>query len=214
MTNFLQPILKTALAGVALILGATSAMAFTPDLTKIEDKTLTNRYPEGVTLSREAADQLLVDVKAAKSRLADESEYADRRCQENFFVNSCREDVRRAKLRQESRLGSLERAANKVVREDKARIEREKQQAREAKKAAGPEKRAVRKPQTKSKPQTTSSAQKRAAQVAERQAAADKRRAREAQNKLAYEQKLKERDARARQREKNQAERRAKEAKK
>ena len=113
-------------AAVLVLLGllSVSASAFTPDMKAIEDKTLTERYPEGTLMSREAADQLLPDVKSARAKLRDEAEYADRRCQENFFTNSCREDVRQAKMRQEARLLTLESQAKKVVREDKARIER------------------------------------------------------------------------------------------
>ena len=127
--------LRAAVLGFLGLLSV-SASAFTPDMKAIEDKTLTERYPEGTLMSREAADQLLADVKSARAKLKDEAEYADRRCQENFFTNSCREDVRQAKMRQEARLLTLESQAKKVVREDKARIEREKQKAREAKKAA------------------------------------------------------------------------------
>lgn len=206
--------------GKALMLGILAAMsavaaAYTPDYAVLEDKTLMNRFPEGTTMSREAADQLLTDIRSARTKLKDESEYADRRCAENFFTNSCREDVRQAKLRQESRLQALEVRAKTVVREDKARIEREKQKEREAKKAAGPQKRAAKQAGTKKKPEATNATvQKRQADLEKRRARAEARKAKEAENLKAHEAKLAEREQRAARRAKAQADRAAKEAKK
>ena len=206
--------------GKALMLGILAAMsavaaAYTPDYAVLEDKTLMNRFPEGTTMSREAADQLLADIRSARTKLKDESEYADRRCAENFFTNSCREDVRQAKLRQESRLQALEVRAKTVVREDKARIEREKQKEREAKKAAGPQKRAAKQAGTKKKPEATNATvQKRQADLEKRRARAEARKAKEAENLKAHEAKLAEREQRAARRAKAQADRAAKEAKK
>lgn len=206
--------------GKALMLGILAAMsaaaaAYTPDYAVLEDKTLMNRFPEGTTMSREAADQLLSDIRSARTKLKDEAEYADRRCAENFFTNSCREDVRQAKLRQESRLQALEVRAKTVVREDKARIEREKQKAREAKKAAGPEKRPAKKAGTKTAPAATSqTVQKRQADLEKRRARAEARKAKEAENLKAHEAKLAEREQRAARRAKAQADRAAKEQKK
>ena len=206
--------------GKALMLGILAAMsavaaAYTPDYAVLEDKTLMNRFPEGTTMSREAADQLLTDIRSARTKLKDEAEYADRRCAENFFTNSCREDVRQAKLRQESRLQALEVRAKTVVREDKARIEREKQKEREAKKAAGPQKRAAKQAGTKKKPEATNATvQKRQADLEKRRARAEARKAKEAENLKAHEAKLAEREQRAARRAKAQADRAAKEAKK
>lgn len=206
--------------GKALMLGILAAMsavaaAYTPNYAVLEDKTLMNRFPEGTTMSREAADQLLADIRSARTKLKDESEYADRRCAENFFTNSCREDVRQAKLRQESRLQALEVRAKTVVREDKARIEREKQKEREAKKAAGPQKRAAKQAGTKKKPEATNATvQKRQADLEKRRARAEARKAKEAENLKAHEAKLAEREQRAARRAKAQADRAAKEAKK
>ncbi len=206
--------------GKALMLGILAAMsavaaAYTPDYAVLEDKTLMNRFPEGTAMSREAADQLLADIRSARTKLKDEAEYADRRCAENFFTNSCREDVRQAKLRQESRLQALEVRAKTVVREDKARIEREKQKEREAKKAAGPQKRAAKQVGTKKKPEATNAAvQKRQADLEKRRARAEARKAKEAENLKAHEAKLAEREQRAARRAKAQADRAAKEAKK
>ena len=206
--------------GKALMLGILAAMsavaaAYTPNYAVLEDKTLMNRFPEGTTMSREAADQLLVDIRSARTKLKDEAEYADRRCAENFFTNSCREDVRQAKLRQESRLQALEVRAKTVVREDKARIEREKQKEREAKKAAGPQKRAAKQAGTKKKPEAANATvQKRQADLEKRRARAEARKAKEAENLKAHEAKLAEREQRAARRAKAQADRAAKEAKK
>lgn len=200
-----------ALAFLSVFSAAT--MAFTPDMSKIEDKTLSERYPEGTVLTREAADQLLTDVKAAKTRLEDEASYADRRCQENFFSNSCREDVRKAKMRQESRLLNLEAQAKRVVREDKARIEAEKQKQREAKKAAGPQgRRTVKKVEDKRQPVSNTRAQKRAEDVKKRQEKAAQRAAREEEMLKAHEKRLAERADRAARRDKARAERAQKEA--
>ena len=206
--------------GKALMLGILAAMsavvaAYTPNYAVLEDKTLMNRFPEGATMSREAADQLLTDIRSARTKLKDEAEYADRRCAENFFTNSCREDVRQAKLRQESRLQALEVRAKTVVREDKARIEREKQKEREAKKAAGPQKRAAKQAGTKKKPEAANATvQKRQADLEKRRARAEARKAKEAENLKAHEAKLAEREQRAARRAKAQADRAAKEAKK
>ena len=59
--------LSAVLMGVLGLLSV-SASAFTPDMKAIEDKTLSERYPEGTPMSREAADQLLSDVKSARAK--------------------------------------------------------------------------------------------------------------------------------------------------
>ena len=68
-----------------------SAAAFTPDLKALEDMTLVTRYPQGSLVSRESAEHALSEVKKAQSRLKEQADYAHRRCEENFFVNSCRD---------------------------------------------------------------------------------------------------------------------------
>ncbi len=202
---------------IFIILAAVSAAAaaYTPDYAVLEDKTLMNRFPEGTPMTREAADQLLSDIRSARTKLNDEAEYADRRCSENFFTNSCRDDVKKAKQRQESRLLALEVRAKTVVREDKARLEREKQKEREAKKAAGPQKRAAKQAGTKKKPEAANATvQKRQADLEKRRARAEARKAKEAENLKAHEAKLAEREKRAARRAKAQADRQAKEQKK
>ena len=92
-----------------------SAAAFTPDLKALEDMTLVTRYPQGSLVSRESAEHALSEVKKAQSRLKEQADYAHRRCEENFFVNSCRDDVREARIRQERRLFQIEKEARGVI---------------------------------------------------------------------------------------------------
>ena len=117
---------------------ATQAFAFDPDLAAIENQALMQRFPKGSITTREAADQALREVRAAKSKLKELSEYSKRRCNENIFVNSCVEDVRKAELRQSRRLQAIESEARRIVREDETRKEAARQKERDAKAAKPP----------------------------------------------------------------------------
>ena len=117
---------------------ATQAFAFDPDLAAIENQALMQRFPMGSISTREAADQALREVRAAKSKLKELSEYSKRRCNENIFVNSCVEDVRKAELRQSRRLQAIESEARRIVREDETRKAAARQKERDAKAAKPP----------------------------------------------------------------------------
>lgn len=108
-----------------------SAAAFTPDLKALEDMTLVTRYPQGSLVSRESAEHALSEVKKAQSRLKEQADYAHRRCEENFFVNSCRDDVREARIRQERRLFQIEKEARGVIRSFNAKEEAARQAERD-----------------------------------------------------------------------------------
>ena len=110
-----------------------SAAAFTPDLKALEDMTLVTRYPQGSLVSRESAEHALSEVKKAQSRLKEQADYAHRRCEENFFVNSCRDDVREARIRQERRLFQIEKEARGVIRSFNAKEEAARQAERDKK---------------------------------------------------------------------------------
>ena len=116
----------------------TQAFAFDPDLAAIENQALMQRFPKGSITTREAADQALREVRAAKSKLKELSEYSKRRCNENIFVNSCVEDVRKAELRQSRRLQAIESEARRIVREDETRKEAVRQKERDAKASQPP----------------------------------------------------------------------------
>ncbi len=117
--------------GIAACLLAVPALAFSPDFKAIEDDAVPNRYPEGSIQSRETADRAVADVKKARNELAKIADYSTRRCYSNFFVNSCIEDVRKAKMRQEARLKKVEAQAKSFIREDKHQIEVRKQAERD-----------------------------------------------------------------------------------
>ena len=85
---------------------ATQVFAFDPDLAAIENQSLMQRFPKGSIVTRETADQALREVRAAKSKLKELVEYSKRRCNENIFVNSCVEDVRKAELPASHRIRS------------------------------------------------------------------------------------------------------------
>lgn len=194
------------------------ALAFDPDLAAMEDPTLIQRFPAGTITTRETADQALKEVRTAQSRLKELAEYSKRRCNENIFVNSCIEDVRKAQLRQSRRLQAIESEARRVVREDNARKEEAKQAERD-KKAAQPPKQVK-----KAQPKSPTAAQKRAQETKEkhakrmkaledRNAEAQKKAAEEAKNRAAYEKKQADLEKRRAEREKALAKRAKQKAK-
>ena len=118
----LRGMFAAAAAGaLSVLLAATPAFAFDPDIKTIEDPTVVNRFPAGSIVTRAKAEQALREVKIARSRMNELVEYSTRRCGENFFVNACIEDVRKAKLRQQRRLLAIETEARKFVRDDDAK---------------------------------------------------------------------------------------------
>ena len=115
-----------------------SAFAFDPDIAAIEDQTVINRFPAGSIVTREKADRALDEVKRARSKMDELADYSTRRCSENFLVNHCIEQVRKAAMRQNRKFLAIETEARKFVRQDEARIEREKQAERDRKAAQPP----------------------------------------------------------------------------
>lgn len=217
----LRGMFAAAAAGaLSILLAATPAFAFDPDIKTIEDSTVVNRFPAGSIVTRAKAEQALREVKIARSRMNELVEYSTRRCGENFFVNACIEDVRKAKLRQQRRLLAIETEARKFVRDDDARIEREKQAERDRKAAEPPKRVEPRKPRSANAAQESAAKNRaarenRAAEVKKREAASQEKASQEAAKREAYEKKLKDAEIRRAEREakvKARAEERARKA--
>lgn len=212
----MKRLLAAALGLTVLI--SSSAWGFDPDIKGIENMTVVDRFPAGSIVTREKAQQALNEVKAAKRQMNDLTEFSTRRCQENFFVNRCIDDVRKAKLRQERRFLAIETEARQFIRQDDTKREAQRQKERDAKSAAAPAKIKAAKPRTKTVKQnetakkTQAQAQKRAQEVKKRQEEARLKKAKESANRAAYEAKLKQREARRLEREKKLAERQKKKA--
>lgn len=207
----------TAALGLTLLFSS-SAWGFDPDIKGIENETIVERFPAGSLVTREKAEQALNEVKSAKKYMKELVEYSTRRCQENFFVNRCIDDVRKAKLRQERRFLAIETEARQFIRQDDTKREAQRQKERDAKSAAAPKKVKATKPRVKNDSQqetakkTQAQQQKRAQDVKKRQEQAQQKQAQESANRQAYEAKLKEREARRLEREKKLAERQKKKA--
>ena len=211
-------VLRTFLVALPLAAASFGALAFDPDLKAMEDGAIFERFPKGTISTRETADQALKEVRAAKSRLKELAEYSKRRCNENIFVNSCIEAVRKAELRQSRKLSAIETEARRVVREDETRKEAERQKKRDARAAQPP------KPVKKATPRSATSAQKNAQEnreayakrtkaLEERKAQAAEKAAKEAANRADYEKKLAEREKRRAERAKALEKRAARKAK-
>ena len=172
-----------------------------------KNQALMQRFPKGSITTREAADQALREVRAAKSKLKELSEYSKRRCNENIFVNSCVEDVRKAELRQSRRLQAIESEARRIVREDETRKEAVRQKERDAKAAQPPKsvkKATPRKPTEaqKNAQENKAAHAKRMKALEERQAEAEQKKAKEAKHRAEYDKKVAEREKRRADREK------------
>lgn len=161
---------------------ATQVFAFDPDLAAIENQSLMQRFPKGSIVTRETADQALREVRAAKSKLKELVEYSKRRCNENIFVNSCVEDVRKAELRQSRRLQAIESEARRIVREDETRKEAARQKERDAKAAQPPKQ--VKKVTPRKPTQAQKNAQENKAAHAKRMKALQERQAEASRKKL------------------------------
>lgn len=95
---------------------AVPCLAFDPDFQAIEDLSLVEKYPTGSIITASQAQEALKDVDRASKKLDDLLKYSAQHCAENFFVNSCQEDVRKAGVRQKRRLAAIETEADKVLR--------------------------------------------------------------------------------------------------
>lgn len=106
-------------AWISLLLAAPS-FAFDPDFQAIEDLSVPQKYPAGSIVTVTQAQQALDDVRKESEKLDVLLKYSSAHCAENFFVNSCRDDVRKAGVRQKRRLAAIETEADKVLRQAKA----------------------------------------------------------------------------------------------
>lgn len=208
--------IKTILLGLTCF-AVGHAFAFDPDIGAIDNPALAERFPKGTITTRATADQAIKEVGAGKRRLKELADYSRRRCNENIFVNSCIEDVRKAELRQTRRLQAIESEARRVVREDETRKQAARQKERDRKAAQPP------KPVKKAEPRSATEAQKRAAET---KAAHEKRmksleernremaikKAEEAKRRADYEAKQAAREKRRAERERRLARRAAKDA--
>ena len=136
---------------------------------------------------------------------------------EIFFVNSCRDDVREARIRQERRLFQIEKEARGVIRSFNAKEEAARQAERDKKakaKAAQRQRSDSKKAKTAQKPDAKlgTALSKRDQETKARQKAAEARKAKEAANRAKYELKQKKKAERIKAREEALAKRRAKEA--
>ena len=215
-------------AAAVLLMLSVSARAFTPDMAALEDPRLMERFPAGSIATRERADQAMREVEQAKKKMHELADYSRRRCQENFFVNSCIEDIRQAKIRQDRRFLAIESEARGVIRRDEARLEAERQAKRD-RKAAQPPKRTEQKPPAQrinknaaqkqaqvlqqKRMERTEQVQKRQAEQLERQKAAQEHRAKAEKRLQEREAKRLERERKIAERQKKNAERKAREKK-
>lgn len=198
-----------------------SAFAFDPDIAAIEDQTVINRFPAGSIVTREKADRALDEVKRARSKMDELADYSTRRCGENFLVNHCIEQVRKATMRQNRKFLAIETEARKFVRQDEARIEREKQAERDRKAAQPPNRIEPAKGRPANAAQESAAKNRQARkqriiEVEERQAAALQKASQEEVKRAKHEEKLKQQEVRRKQREaklKARAAERAKKAK-
>ena len=198
-----------------------SAFAFDPDIAAIEDQTVINRFPAGSIVTREKADRALDEVKRARSKMDELADYSTRRCSENFLVNHCIEQVRKATMRQNRKFLAIETEARKFVRQDEVRIEREKQAERDRKAAQPPNRIEPAKGRPANAAQESAAKNRQARkqriiEVEERQAAALQKASQEEVKRAKHEEKLKQQEVRRKQREaklKARAAERAKKAK-
>lgn len=183
-----------------------SAFAFDPDIAAIEDQTVINRFPAGSIVTREKADRALDEVKRARSKMDELADYSARRCSENFLVNHCIEQVRKATMRQNRKFLAIETEARKFVRQDEARIEREKQAERDRKAAQPPNRIEPAKGRPANAAQESAAKNRQARkqriiEVEERQAAALQKASQEEVKRAKHEEKLKQQEVRRKQRE-------------
>ncbi len=207
------------LTAVLTLTAAAHVWAFEPDIAAIEDMTVMERFPENSIATREKADEAVSQARAAKKRMNELVDYSTRRCQENFFVNRCIDNVRKAKLRQERRLLAVETEARGFIRQDETRKEQLRQRERDAKSAATPRKLKPAQPRVQNDAARQAQKNKemraqRQKETAERQAEAARRAAQADAKRAAYEKKVKEREARRLERELKLKERQEKKAQK
>lgn len=195
--------MKRLITGMAIAAVSMTCAAFDPDLKAIEDLTLVEKYPAGSLADDPVkAERALLDIDTATQYLNKLSDYSWRRCGENFFVNSCREDVRKAKIRQEKRLYAIEVEAQRVIREDRTRHAQRKQAERDAKAATPPK--PIKPVQSRAPERDVGVVERlneRQEKVRERERQAHERAKQEEANRAAYEAKLRDHEERVKKRE-------------
>lgn len=208
--------MKKSLCSLFALTGAFSCFAFTPDIASIESAWIAEKYPAGSIQSVDEAEAVLSEIERARNYSEKLSEYSRKRCSENFFVNSCEDDVRKARQRAERRFIAIEVEAKKIVRSAKATREQERQTARNARHAQGPKDPFPKKNTGTAKtssPESARFAQSRAEESAARQEALDKKVEQEAENEHRNELRIIKRNERAAEREKALKKRAAKRTK-
>lgn len=178
---------------LAFLVSAGSCPAFTPDLSEIESAWIAQKYPKGSIQTLETARRALADCEKLRAYSEKLSDYSRNLCNETFFVNRCRDQVRQARLRSEHILLDIEVQAKKVLRAEQIREEKARQASREARKAQGPKDPFVgfAKPESGQSDQSLSArAKKRADQTQERQEALTEKARAERDNELATKKRL------------------------
>jgi len=189
---------------LCVLLSASGAFAFSPDLEAIEARWVESKYPSGSIHGAENAQAALDEISRARDYSERLSTYSKRHCSRNFLVNRCVEKVRQARLRAERRFLAVEVEAKKIVRESKKSQAEKREAERIARRAVAPNNPFLSNKShapSEGMPGVAENATQRAVQIERRQKELAQKQHEEAQHEAAYAQKLKERDARAKQRE-------------
>lgn len=180
------------------------SMAFEPDMDAIRIPSLLERYPLGTIYTPQTAEEALDAVSRARSDSERYEKLSVGRCQENFLVNRCVDQIRRARLEAEKSFIAIEVEAKRVIREKNKADAAARQVERERKAAAGP--RDVKSGSShgtagKGELTTQTERSKRIRQTEARKREAEERRLNEAQNQKAYDARLVEYEKRVKKRE-------------
>lgn len=183
--------MKRTLFAFLAVLTASSSFAFSPDIAGIESVWVDERYPVSAKWNPSEAERVLDEVAAARKYSEELTAYSKSRCLENFFANSCADDVRKARMRAEKRFLRIETQAKAIVREQKNRENEQRQRERDEKYAKGPSGARVT-AESNGQPVTkvTEHAKKRKKQVEERKKMMAEKKAQESEHLAAYEKRL------------------------
>ena len=176
--------MKKTLFLFSLLLGAFAANAFSPDIDGIESAWVEKKYPAGSVKNVDEAKKILAEIEKARSYSEQLADYSTKRCSETFFVNRCKDNVRRAKIRAERRFIAVEVEAKRHVRKADIEAEKARQAKRDDRRAAGPKDPfAKSSPKKKAEPPTSAThAQTRAKDIKKREGKMQERRAAETEN--------------------------------
>ncbi len=189
---------------LVLVSFAFCSHAFSPDIEGIESAWVEEKYPAGSIKNLSQAEKALADIQKARDYVKRLAEYSDQHCSGTFFVNRCRDNVRRAKIRAERRFIDVEVEAKKHVRQAQIQKEKARQDERNARHAKGPEDPLAKgSPKGQAKPVagTVDRSKERAADVAHRKELMNARVAAEEENLKKAELAKKEHEARKAKRE-------------